>query len=106
MGEVVYISPWGEHFDKDEDDILYDLLEINDYSGYSSYCDIWGWSQDYLDYYSPRYDYDRDKYYNDIEERYYRYEWEPPKDTITHNKILVPLRVSVGLLALASKINL
>ena len=90
MGEVVYISPWGETFDKDEDDIMFDLLEINAYSGYASYDDIWGWPQDYLDYYSSRDDYDRDKYYNDIEERYYRYEWEPPEDTITHNKILVP----------------
>ena len=85
----VYYSPWGKIIREDEDDILYELSNVNNYQGNCHYSDIWGFDDSYIEYYFG--DESDDKYTNDVEERYYRYEWEMPEDIIKlRSKILVP----------------
>lgn len=88
MTEIVYISPWGKEYFLDEEQIIDDLMELNlkSYGNIEEFMD-----EHYKDCLLQNRDSTyNDKYYEDLEERYYRYEWEPPEDTIKSNKILVP----------------
>lgn len=88
MTEIVYISPWGKEHFLDEEQIIDDLMELN----LTSYGNIEEFlNEHYKDcLLQNRNSTYNDKYYEDLEERYYRYDWEPPKYTIKSNKILVP----------------
>ena len=88
MTEIVYISPWGEEHFLDEEQIIDDLMELNlkSYGNIEEFLD-----ENYKDcLWQNRNSTYNDKYYEDLEERYYRYDWEAPKYTSKNNKILVP----------------
>ena len=95
----VYFSPWGEVDIIDEDEILEELMSqfgTRYYFNTEQFID-----ERYLDNppncwwtderYTPTYNYlTCDKYMNDLEERYWRYDAEAPKYIIKSNKILLP----------------